>query len=86
MKAEKKVIILDNIKSEIIAQAIFILNDGAADEFSAVSEAERIVWEYLGGVPLSRLARHTPAKRAVFLSVLAVLLISAILFCVIKIF
>ena len=54
MKAAKKVIILDNIDSPHIAQAIFILNDSVQDEFSAVIEAERIIDEYLGGTPLSK--------------------------------
>ena len=85
MKAEKKVIILDNIKSEHIKQAIFILNDDA-DDFSAVSEAERIVWEYLGGVPLSRLARRGSVKRVLFWSSVGALFLFTLLFCAIKIF
>ena len=84
MKTGKKVIILDDIKSESIAQAIFILNDGA-DEFAAVSEVESIVGEYLGGVPLSSFARHTSLKRVVLLSTCAALFISVLLFCVVKI-
>ena len=54
MKAAKKVIILDNIDSPHIAQAIFILNDSDPDEFSAVIEAEKIIDDYLNGIPLSR--------------------------------
>lgn len=52
MQASKRVIILDHINSTRISQAIFILSDGAADDFSAVQEAERLVADFLGGTPL----------------------------------
>ncbi len=47
MSFSKRVIILNNVKSPDIAQAIFILRDKSVDDFSAVNEAERIVDEYL---------------------------------------
>ena len=47
MNLSKRVIILDKINSPAIAQAIFILKDGAECEFSAVAEAERIVAEFM---------------------------------------
>lgn len=47
MNFSKRVIILNNVKSPEIAQAIFILRDKSVDDFSAVTEAERIVDEYL---------------------------------------
>ncbi len=52
MQGSKRVIIFDNIQSARISQAIFILADGAADDFSAVKEAERLVEDFLGGEPL----------------------------------
>lgn len=64
METSKKVIILDNIKSKRIAQAIFILNDGETDEFSAVCEAEKIVREYLDGKPLCAKRRSLPLALA----------------------
>ena len=57
MNTAKKVIILDKIQSPIIAQAIFILKDGAGDEFSAVEEAERIVAEYMAENPVFKRRR-----------------------------
>ncbi len=47
MNFSKRVIILNNVKSPEIAQAIFILRDRCSDDFSAVTEAERIVDEFL---------------------------------------
>ncbi|MBR5535290.1 MAG: hypothetical protein IKU60_01445 [Clostridia bacterium] len=58
MNTAKKVIILDKIKSPVIAQAIFILKDGAEDGFSAVEEAERIVAEYMAEHPVFKERRH----------------------------
>ncbi|MGM9552185.1 MAG: hypothetical protein ACI3XA_08020 [Clostridia bacterium] len=46
MNNTKKVIILENLDSSLIAQAIFILKDEMVNEFSALEEAERIVREY----------------------------------------
>lgn len=66
MEASKKVIILNNIKSKQISQAIFILNDGEVDEFSAVREAEDIVSAYLDGKPLCR-RRRRPLLLLLFL-------------------
>jgi len=53
MQASKRVIILDNLNSSRISQAIFILSDGASDDFCAIKEAERLIADYLGGQPLS---------------------------------
>lgn len=47
MGTTKRVIILSDVKSPLIAQAIFILKDDAGDEFHAVAEAERIVDAYM---------------------------------------
>ncbi len=47
MKETRKVIILRHIDSPVISQAIFILKDSCCEEFSALSEAERIVSEYV---------------------------------------
>lgn len=47
MNMAKRVIILNKLNSPIIAQAIFILKEGAECEFSAVVEAERIVADYM---------------------------------------
>lgn len=62
LDASKKVIILDNLKSKRISQAIFILNDGETDEFSAVREAERLVTDYLAGKPLCVSKKSKPLK------------------------
>lgn len=47
MDSTKRVIILTDLKSPMISQAIFILKDGVEDEFHAVAEAERIVEKYM---------------------------------------
>lgn len=78
MEASKKVIILDNIKSKRISQAIFILNDGETDEFSAVREAERLVREYLDGEPLC--LKKRPRALALAAVFLCCTLISLVLF------
>ncbi len=46
MRSDKKVIILDNIKSDCIEQAMFILKDGRPENIDAVSEAEKIIENY----------------------------------------
>ncbi len=46
MRSDRKVIILDNIKSDCIEQAMFILKDSRPDNIDAVREAERIVENY----------------------------------------
>lgn len=46
MRSDRKVIILDNIKSDCIEQAMFILKDGRPENIDAVKEAERIVQNY----------------------------------------
>ena len=53
MGTTKRVIILSNVKSPLIAQAIFILKDDAGDEFYAVEEAERIVDRYMAKTSFS---------------------------------
>lgn len=45
MRSDKKVIILDNINSDCIEQAMFILKDGGGTN-DAVAEAERIIEKY----------------------------------------
>ena len=71
MNFSKRVIILNNVKSPDIAQAIFILRDTSCDDFSAVNEAERIVDEFLFSA--SRPKRGV--KKAVFT-------LCAVVFCV----
>lgn len=46
MRSDKKVIILDNIKSDCIEQAMFILKEPRPDNIDAVSEAEKIIENY----------------------------------------
>ena len=46
MRSDKKVIILDNIKSDCIEQAMFILKDSRPDNIDEVREAEKIVENY----------------------------------------
>ena len=46
MRSDRKVIILDNIKSDCIEQAMFILKDTRPENIDAVKEAERIVENY----------------------------------------
>ncbi len=46
MRSDKKVIILDDIKSDCIEQAMFILKDSRPENIDAVSEAERIIENY----------------------------------------
>lgn len=46
MRSDKKVIILDNIKSDCIEQAMFILKEPRPENIDAVSEAEKIVENY----------------------------------------
>ncbi len=46
MRSDRKVIILDNIKSDCIEQAMFILKDTKPENIDAVKEAERIVENY----------------------------------------
>ena len=46
MRSDKKVIILDNIKSDCIEQAMFILKDSRPENIDAVREAEKIVEDY----------------------------------------
>ncbi len=47
MDTTKRVIILKKLNSPLISQAIFILKNDTVNEFSAVSEAERIVEEFM---------------------------------------
>lgn len=47
MKSDKKVIILDNIDSDCIEQAMFILKDERPKHIDAVAEAEQIVENYV---------------------------------------
>lgn len=54
MSLSKRVIILNNIDSPDIAQAIFILRDNSSGGFSAVDEAERIVQEYMAKAPMEK--------------------------------
>ena len=58
MRTTKRVIILSNVKSPLIAQAIFILKDDAGDEFHAVAEAERIVDAYMAKACFSKRIRN----------------------------
>ncbi len=80
MQGSKRVIIFDNIQSARISQAIFILADEAADDFSAVKEAERLVEDFLGGEPLlikkkgRRMSMVWVAVLAFFAAVVAALL------------
>ncbi len=46
MRSDRKVIILDNIKSDCIEQAMFILKESHPKNIDAVREAERIVENY----------------------------------------
>ncbi|MDP4133704.1 MAG: hypothetical protein Q8882_06800 [Bacillota bacterium] len=46
MRSDKKVIILDNIDSDCIEQAMFILRDSRPKNIDAVKEAEQIVENY----------------------------------------
>ena len=46
MRSDKKVIILDNIKSDCIEQAMFILKDKRPENIDAVREAEQIIENY----------------------------------------
>lgn len=46
MRSDRKVIILDNIKSDCIEQAMFILKDSSPQNIDAVTEAEKIVENY----------------------------------------
>ncbi len=57
MDTTKKVIILNKLNSPLIAQAIFILKDDSVNEFSAVSEAERIVEEFMERSPSAKCKR-----------------------------
>ena len=82
MKAAKKVIILDDIDSPHIAQAIFILNDTDPDEFSAVIEAERIIDDYLNGMPLSKFSGRRFFTAPLFWILSSLTVFAAALFCV----
>lgn len=44
---ERRVIVLKNLNSPQIEQALFILKDGREESESAVYEAERIIEEYI---------------------------------------
>ena len=44
---EKRVIVLNNLKSSNFEQAVFVLKDGREENRSAVFEAERIIEEYI---------------------------------------
>ena len=44
---EKRVIVLNNLKSSNFEQAFFVLKDGREETRSAVFEAERIIEEYI---------------------------------------
>lgn len=46
MRSDRKVIILDNIDSDCIEQAMFILRDKRPKNIDAVREAEQIVENY----------------------------------------
>lgn len=46
MRGDRKVIILDNIKSDCIEQALFILRSAPVDAIDAVHEAEQIIENY----------------------------------------
>lgn len=46
MRGDRKVIILDNIKSDCIEQAMFILKETPVDTMDAVHEAEQIIENY----------------------------------------
>ena len=46
MRSDKKVIILDDIKSDCIEKALFILKDKRPENIDAVKEAEDIIAKY----------------------------------------
>ncbi len=83
MQGSKRVIIFDNIQSARISQAIFILADEAADDFSAVKEAERLVEDFLGGEPLL-IKKKGGKMSAVWITLLA--FIAAVIAALIYIF
>lgn len=75
MKETKKVIILEHINSPVISQAIFILRDGDIKEFSALSEAERIVSEYI-----EKKTKRAKGRNYFYLSV-AIMMVIATFLC-----
>ena len=64
----RKVLILKNVNSDLIEQAILILKDSAPDGDSKVlQEAERIVEKYMDKKP-QRMRQEKKLKRALLLS------------------
>lgn len=74
MNIAKRVIILDKLNSPVIAQAIFILKEGAECEFSAVAEAEKIVADYITGGMVFKVRRRIMPFVAAALAILGVFL------------
>lgn len=72
MRGTKKVVILNKVKSPLISQAIFILKDEVENEFSALSEAERIVDEYIFGTKEQK-------KSKVYISAITVTAVTSIM-------
>jgi len=79
MKNTKRIVILDKINSNLIEQAIFILKDSSTPEneaksIDAVTEAQRIIRDYLSDVKYSTYApKKTKGKKDVLLPVISVL-------------
>ncbi len=63
----KKVIIIDNIKSSNIQQAIFILKDKmkAVEDYNVLEEANHIIYQYISQNN-SYLTRPSKKKRGLF--------------------
>ena len=85
----RKIVVLNNLKSQRIEQAIFILRDESnSSEADAVSEAERIVDAYLSDMQKPLFDKNTLKKKKnkhIILISSAALIVSFLLFITIGI-
>ncbi len=73
-----RVVILNNVNSDVIAQAILILKDGAQPADSNIMiEAERIVEGYMGRKCKSELQKRTQNRATVLSAAAAVIGLAA---------
>jgi len=64
-KSAKRVVIISDLKSNCIEQAIFILKDNDPSEFSTdiMEEANQIVYNYIRQVQAGQFGRDVPQKK-----------------------
>lgn len=82
MRSDKKVIILDNINSDCIEQAMFILKDERPKNIDAVREAEKIIENYTKRYRYTFYSKAARRRRLSGAAALGVLIGAAMFFTV----